>query len=558
MNKTLLITLGVFAAVVAFAYAPQKVYACASTDNQTIRSLDDLLVEADTILMGRFVELDDIGANGIFQVQGYLLGEPGPEYVLLAMNDPIRVNQEMVGRRGEPCAATQPYQRGHSTVVFTNQQRDGSYRPAVDGVTYFVFSEPGSVVDVWLRAGANQEQNLNKYTFSLSQMTTYIRDRVGHELNRPAIDQFYPLKSPILLQTANKKQYLIPVDFSGPVALTEADAFHLRRDEYGCSEPPCAAYSPDGRYMINLLPPDYTGERSVAANRSTRSYAVEGDRVVFSPMSGWFALWRFNRIEIYMMNARSSESSSPVAFQAIDVDPASASYSAIWSSDGRILALSDSGGLWLWDVTQRNNLPRLVIPTSPTATDVPVIRHFSPQGHYLAVTEGSSCYTFSLTNGQRLPDGLVSPDDSLLLAFDTTSTNINTFKIHSLLPPWDQRQSPSFIETEQVQWLDANRYVHSGCGWGYYVDEVTYVDEPFCTAYEVWVGADNTGVAKSWGTAGTDYSGSFDYDAASDSMLRIIGPQQIAIDYHEIDLAGLIDGDIVSATWLPSLFHQDV
>jgi hypothetical protein len=310
--------------------------------------------------------------------------------------------------------------------------------------------------------------------------------------------------------------------------------------------------------MINLLPADYTGERSVAANRNTRSYAVEGDRVVFSPMSGWFALWRFNRIEIYMMDARSSESSSPVAFHVIDVDPASASYPAAWSSDGRVLALSDSGGLWLWDVTQRNNRPRLVIPTSTTTTDVPLIRHFSPQGHYLAVTEGNSRYIFSLSNGQRLPDGLVSPDDSLLLAFDTRSNAINTFEIHSLLPPWDQWQSASFIETEQVQWLDASRYVHSGCGWGYYVNEVTYVDEPFCTTYEVWVGADDTGIVKSWGTAGTDYSGSFDYDAASDSMLRVISPQQIAIDHREIDLTGLIEGDIVAATWLPSLFQREV
>ena len=558
MHKSLLITLSVFAAVAMFAYAPQKVYACASAGSQTIRSLDDLLTEADTILLGRFVELDNIGANGIFHVQGYLLGDPGPEYVLLAMNDPIRVNQEMVARRGEPCAATQPFQRGHSMVVFVEQQRDGAYRPAVDGVTYFAFPELGSVVDVWLRAGANQEPSLNKYSFSLSQMTTYIRDRVGREMNLPAVDQPYPLKTPILLQTASDKQYLIPVDLSGPVAVTEADAFHLRRDQYGCSEPPCAAYSPDGRYMINMLPADYTGERSVAANRNTRSYAVEGDRVVFSPMSGWFALWRFNRIEIYMMDARSSESSSPVAFHVIDVDPASASYPAAWSSDGRVLALSDSGGLWLWDVTQRNNLPRLVIPVSPPSTAVPVIRHFSPQGHYLTVTEGNSRYIFSLSNGQRLPDGLVSPDDSLLLAFDTRSNAINTFEIHSLLPPWDQWQSASFIETEQVQWLDASRYVHSGCGWGYYVNEVTYVDEPFCTTYEVWVGADDTGIVKSWGTAGTDYSGSFDYDAASDSMLRVISPQQIAIDHREIDLTGLIEGDIVAATWLPSLFQREV
>jgi hypothetical protein len=494
--------------------------------------------------------------NGVFKVDAYLSGEPGPEYLLLEMNDPRIIDKVVAGRQniGECQPLFNGFAVGETVIVHLKHNQTGAYQPALFGVSYHTFPNPRAAVDVWIENTGSQQTT--RFSFSKTQLIDYITSHTGTSAQPPRYDKPYPFKAPIYLETATGWRYLLPVDHTAPQPISAEEAFHLRRDQSGCTFPPCMVYSPDGLNLIHLIPPNDTSER-VPGDDTTLAYYVEGDRVQVSPTSEWLALWRFNRIEIYALfygRLGITSSGAPDLIQSIAVDPTSFSLSAAWSQDGRTLAYSDLMGLWLWDVTLRSSLPRLVVLN---VGDSPQARYFSPGGHFLAVTAGAIGYTLNLSNGERYPDGLVSPDDRLLLVFDTANAEISHFVVQSLVPMWGRRESSSFIISQQVEWYDEDEFIHSGCGRGYYRNEIAYVDEPFCTTYQMYVGSSMIGIVRSWGTADTDYGGPFDYDRQNDAMLRVVGPQQIAVDQEELDLSGMIDGEITRASWLPSLFYHD-
>lgn len=152
--------------------------------------------------------------------------------------------------------------------------------------------------------------------------------------------------------------------------------------------------------------------------------------------------------------------------ESLNATPAgdSLDYPVAWSPDGRILAFSTQDGLWLWDALTTDSSPELLIPADDA---VPVVRYFSPRGRYMAVTDGPRHYTLDLVSGSELPDGVISPNDRVLLAHDMVSDEPSSLDVIYLAP--GPRQVPYYpkVEYRHVQWVDDENFVASTSGFSY-------------------------------------------------------------------------------------------
>ena len=346
-----------------------------------------------------------------------------------------------------------------------------------------------------------------------------------------------------MIQTDDDNNYVLPVDRIEPIEVTAEEVFDLRRDQSMCSSPPCGVYSPDG-------------VRRIALSTDHNSYLLIGDRIHVASSNGWFALWKENRLEIFSLDIPAfSGSSAAKRTHVLPISPKSHFFPSTWSPDGRYLAFSDIRGLWIWDVSLPESQPKRIIPAYQDR--MPVARYFSPGGRYLAVTEGDRRFTLDLESGGRLPDGLVSPGDERLAAFDTTADHIIEYEVYELVPPWEARTYYTYGDYtfQQIEWLSDRELIASRCGHDYVEVDRPYIDKDYCDTFVMAI--EGARYPDYWLTFDTNYSAAFDYNHQEETMLRLIGPQRIAIDHDEIDLTGLIEGDIVEVMWLPSLFYYE-
>ena len=82
LNLILLLSLFAFGVV-----APQSAFACSGGRPSTIY---EIIENADFIVQGRVIQVDDSRANGVLQVELSFKGEALPQYILLGLNDPSR------------------------------------------------------------------------------------------------------------------------------------------------------------------------------------------------------------------------------------------------------------------------------------------------------------------------------------------------------------------------------------------------------------------------------------------------------------------------------------
>ena len=218
------------------------------------------------------------------------------------------------------------------------------------------------------------------------------------------------------------------------------------------------------------------------------------------------------------------------------ISPLKLAQFATWSADGRMLAYSDAKGLWLWEVYS-DFMPRLLLPT-PKDGSVPYSRYFSPRGRYLAITEGNKQSTLELSTETRLPDGLVSPDERLLLAFDTRVpfADVQLCYLTPVFCPKKESQDVSL--TRQIAWQTDTTYIEVVC---------ETEDLAMCEVGGSGGRYTNSPIISSRGYA-------FDYDPISDSLVVLKDKTTITINGEDRVLQPDLDGNIVSVRWLQSLF----
>jgi hypothetical protein len=541
-----------------------NVYACSGGGWATWDDAVTAFVEySDTIVVGQFVELDDVELNGIFQIETYLLGGRGAEHLTVAINDVRKIVSRDTAHRYFNCGINQP--RGPLSlegqyILFLERNIDGTYQNATHWYWYFATPEATFTV--------HDEVKLDLATFQ-AQITA----KVGDAAIAPDIETPYPRTTPIILTTRSGQQYLLPVDGSPPVSVTEAEAIERRRDQYECSPAPCTAFSPNGLDVVYLLREgdthDYVNDFAI-----TQEHYIVGSHVSFSANSQTFVVWRNNELELHTLwypeiglpeDPIYTRMYSSEIVNVIPIDASSLNYPVAWSPDGRTLAFSDDEGLWLWDVFSLDFPPQLLLPR--VGDDVPVARYYSPQGRYLAVTMGSERYNLDLVTRRELPDGYVSPNDRILLVFDTAAVSGTTLDIAFLAPGIRQSTYYSGVDYYQVQWINNTSFYAVVGGQGYLEYEAgeqladgsweaqSYVvDEPFFDVQRYTLGYLDNWQAVPYGV-GTMHPNRFDYQPGSGVIEFVANTCRISVNGHIIDLLPYLPEPIVSAEWLPSAFY---
>lgn len=223
----------------------------------------------------------------------------------------------------------------------------------------------------------------------------------------------------------------------------------------------------------------------------------------------------------------------------------------------------------VWDALTIGQLPQLLIPT---AESVPVVRYFSPRGRYVAVTAGSRHFNIDLVTRTEMPDGVVSPDDRVLLAHDMVSAEPSSLDVIYLAPGPRQFEYYPEVNYRHVQWIDNEHFVASISGFSYLE---WLPEEPYQAASGEWIyGEVFPHLVEEPFVAITTYhsSGIYSQHIVPMSLTRLQmsdftytpGPGLIEISTdgysivaqgHLVDLTAQLSEPIQSAAWLPYGFY---
>ena len=543
------------------------VQACSGGDEFPWDSfLESIGNDTDTIVVGSFVERDDAQINGILKVDTYLQGQ-GAEYITIIANDPrMSYNDDKINRYygcGMAYVRTEPVVEEGYYVYFLNKLDIGAYKTQSFFPIYY-FETADSTVQVGYRAEKAIELNL-------LEMQTELLSALGTPPQLPNPDLPYPRTAPVLVTTTTRNHYMIPMDFNIPLPVPDEELVDLQRTQHTCYAP-CVAWSPnnlDKVYLVKtqdeIIQRDYRG-----SNYNFMEHDIVGERISFSANSESYALWVDSNIKVYMLwypyrgspenlnleGTRPRYINQTLAFDSVN-------FPAIWSEDSTQLTFSTSEGLWQWDLLTIGYPPQLVIPTNG---NIPVARYFSPQGRYLAVSEGDKHYTLDLVSKRQLPDGVISTDDRRILVYDTLIGQPTEYYILQLLS--QELQQLGRQKLWHGEWTDSNTFIAAVAGNSYieWVAQPPYpdgtiesfperIDRPFMNIYSFFVPASPYG---QWLSVAKPHMLDFDYDAN-------LGLLQLGVDRYWlrigdkalIYLRGLVDAPIAEITWLPSVFYYD-
>ncbi|MBZ0291911.1 MAG: hypothetical protein K8L99_05015, partial [Anaerolineae bacterium] len=503
MFKKCLILIGMLTALVQVSPA----LACSGGVPLT---LPELVEEAEVIVQGHFEILDDAGQNGVMQVQSYLKGGPGPTHILLSLYTPpgIESTQERFSGGGCFYGVSPALQASEEIVIFLQRKADGSFELAPRHFTnpmYYPFATDDSPIRVFLNAEgrvftydeAHYAITSDSIPLTLDEFANHITEANGEEVQPPLENSPYPLFAPLLLTTTTGSRYRLPVDGSDPLLLTDDDLHALRRHDPACATIGCTGFSPNGMDFAQIQLRDDQPTLVLMYGSP-----IPGEAFVFSSTSDALAVWvtQHDSAQIQVYTLRYSrlrvQDEDALLWRVVDVQLQGAEYTtghAAWSPDGRWLAYSDVRGVWLWDVFTPDSEPQLLL-------DEPLwVKDWSATGRYLTVEGDSGSRIIDLVTLDRLPGGVLSPDDRVLLTYEPE------FRVIWLTPrDWSGNFLPVGSHVRKAIWKNNRQYLALTCP-----DES---DRDSC----------RVGEGAIVGVSGGIYTGyDFDYAAAGDGLAII-------------------------------------
>lgn len=543
---------------------PSPAEACSAGSPPTIESI---ITRSEIIVRAIVAETDSEGINARIKVIEYLAGDAGAAMLTFSQVSPtqLRASKEGYYYNG-PCPLNIAglSTDGTEYIFFLVRQMDGTYRPSGKFIS---FANDTSTVEIFT------EPEVEAVEITQTKLLNLIQNITGDTPRPPLSDTSEPLTAPLLILTNKNTAYMLPVDSEQPILLAEhvnqisAGGYQigiLTNDEItfinrqswekeshvigNCLYTDCFAFS-DNKLLVTLQKNE---NKIVVCDTWVQDildceYGVEfeGQGFLISPMSEAIALWNNNSIEIHQLTS-SSFRQSEFDLQLIastSISP-TGEFSAAWSPYGRWLVYSDAKGLWLWDIYYQT--PELIIPTLDDGT-IPLVRRFSPLGNYIAVSEGDNHYTYDITTGEYFPDGLISPNDRVILAYDTVNNDLSHFQICYLLP---FRCLESYFDGDtrlQVEWVGEFEFYMLAClENSCIVTPVQVSTSDYCCYFSDILdsGANLPEISQ------------FDYEPISQIFVAQTGSYTFSIAGKIIDLNGKIDREIVKVQWLPSVFYS--
>jgi hypothetical protein len=551
----MLILAGLFSSLMLTA----PVLACGGGATDTVEAL---LERIEIAVKAVPVAVDELRQNGVLRVESYLYGS-GPQYLLFSLNDPSIIPAMLEGTPKRGCNTLwEKLIPGETGYFFLIRGADGVYRANnyLNEPAYYRFDNPDSTVRLYTR-------DTNPYTQHIVDEGAFV-DLItkvgGSVMTAPNAAPSYPRLAPLKLTTADGKYYLLPVDRNEPLEVT-LDLLRqmtmlirsVERPDWNepyfpaliCPGDRCDTSSPDGQNIASQRP--FSGEVT------WYSGIAPGRALLFSSTSDAIVVWNADQLTVYTLgySRPDMEVNRSQAVQSVMLAgaPEQALGQAAWSPDGRLLAYSDGAGLWLLDVFTPDAEPRLLLAAEGEA--VPLARAFSPLGRYLHLMQGDERLTLDTISGARWPDGIISPDDRLLLAFDTNVEVVSDMQLCPLLllTPCaalrgtsvdDQQQNMTYYDQfTQAAWRDNSSFLVTVCREGDLTDCV--IDRRYSEYGSIWRDS-------------ADYTPglSFDYQPQHDALVVVQAGNHLLINGEAVDLSGTLAGTIVEAEWLPSLFYR--
>jgi hypothetical protein len=536
----------------------QDVQACSGGGENAIQ---DDLSWTDYVVKAEVVSVDDVRQNAILRAESYLFGGAGPEYLAFVQNDPAIITRITEGDPYGNCRFFKPELNvGFSAYFFLNRRPDGAYRlmDSWNGVSYYAFPDASTTTTLYSHEnGRFVNHELNEQDF-----VDFITRFGESTVTEPDSTFIYPRLAPLKITTVNGTNYVLPVDSGVPVEATSdfinemsdltlgpenADWNESYFTNTTCPGDGCIQVSPDG---INRAEQDGEQIRWFGGSATGRAFQ-------FSSVGDAIAVWNEDRIEFYTLGwaKRDQDFEEVTLFNAVVLAGDDVPYQSAWSPDGRIFAYSDAEGLWSVDVYNPAAEPVSLITTESGA--IPVALGFSPLGRYLQVERGDERLTLDTISGDVFPDGLVSPDDQILLAFDTRIVTSDV-QLCYLAPvtacePLDtlivrdgSDDGTVFNRFAQVQWRNRFSFIATICGRD---------NEADCVVNDIY----SVHCCGSWYNSEYDLvpGYTFDYFAPGDVLAVAQDGFIVAINGEAYDLSAVLDSPIATIEWLPSLFYDD-
>jgi len=540
--------------VVMISPAP-PVYACSGPPG----TLEYLLEGAEVVVRARLVESDRAQQTHIIQVEEYVIGEAGPEYLLVSQNTPALIQGQYDGILGG----------GDCNVLYRSPPAEGDFymflRRTLAGDFLVVhglgnahaydFHTPGADLRVWLSTGDDPHDS-EEVVPTEDEFLALLAERAEVNPQPPVPDQPYPRQHPLLLTTEAGTRYLLPVDGGPPAAMDNETLTQMwigwpRHYLLFWNTETCSAFAPpdcdlelvEDRYVRQIV----NGAPDVIVS----PYAVPlvpGDDALYAPGSAAVAIWEGDQLAVYAPHNRSGygydlNSPSPT-MGPVELTAGEAIYGAdhaAWSQDGRLLALADGEGLWVWDLAAPEESPRSVLAPENDTLLSPL--HFSPGGRYLAYNDGTATHTLDLWNGTTLEYAIFSPGDQYGLLWNQdpdTCPDIPALALRQLAPPGTWEVSTDDQVVADAAWLDEHRFAAV-----IQTDENTFevkifdvydVRQPYAYLRPEVIPGDMIAVS-----------------AAGDLAVRVDGQ---TISVNQVEMALDLDGPIAEMRWLPSLFWE--
>lgn len=515
------------------------------------------------VVKANVVVVDDVRQNAVLAVDSYLFGGSGPEYLLFVQTDPVIVTRMTEGDPYGACNFFQPELRpGLSAYFFLTRRADGVYLSTTqwNDPNYYAFPDADTSFTLYSRG----DDGYVDHVLNEADFVRFVTEFGASTVTEPDSLSPFPRLAPLKITTNIGTQYILPVDSTIPVEATDDFLYEMKiavmsdgtewQDgyfyEYDCPGEDCVQVSPDG---INRA--EQRGDEIIWFGGSAPGRAFQ-----FSSMGDAIAIWHEDRIEFYTLGwqKRDQPFREVLLLNSVTIEGNTDElpYEVAWSPDGRIFSYSDANGLWSLDVYNPAAEPLQLLGVEEDV--IPVALAYSPMGRYLQVQEGNDRYTLDTVSGEIHPDGLVSPDDQILLAFDTQAEAFE-LQICYLAPVRECEIIPTrilhptdapsrvFTRYTQAQWRNNYSFLMTICARD---------DLGDCVVNRF----SNRGWGGIWGDAhhfpseGDGYG--FAYFPPNDTLAVVQGAFTVRIDGEELDFSSVLDSEIVDIEWLPSLFYS--
>jgi hypothetical protein len=549
--------------LLSFAVMAPSAQACSGGAGETI---DRLLEWTQIAVKARPVMVDSVRQNGILAVESYLIGGPGPAFLLFSQNS-LPLIEKITDGTGTCDFLQRNLYVGEVGYYFLERRADGAYVSARDWTedNYVSFPQPDSTISLSLEESKfssskltvqprRQDSMFSYYELGEEAFVSFLAEMTGKTATAPDNSLPYPRYAPLKIETTDGTQYMLPVDTDIPIEVTDELIRTMTMLTMGvespdwnqqvfrptvCPGPDCVPISPNGIYWV--VP---------GASFVTIPYDVPTQAFLFAPTSDALATWTDTDLIVSGVGSRYSRHTPFVRSIPLVSAPDSIGQAA-WSSDGQQLAYSDAQGLWLLNVYAPEIAPRLLLATQ--GETIPLARAFSPLGRYLSIENGKTWQNLDLVTGRYLPSGVFSPDERVLLAYNPAKLPF-TLEICALMPVMSCQSARDssysahlgeYIPADQfraVIWRDSSGFLSLVCA-----------NEDIGTCFVDYRHQDSE---TSWWAA-VVYEGAmgFAYEPHYDDMVVMTGEKHITINNQIYDLSASLSTRIVSVEWLPGMFY---